>query len=217
MPRSRRAVSEIACVRARGIGSWSRSRRMNAFSSRPDLFSTTCADEPLVQSRPKLAGCSLSPEIFTTRSFSTCSTMPQPTPQYGQTVLTLREVMPRPDGSASRPRQHGARRSYRHPHLAGGNAGPVRAHRMLGGFQAFAAAQVEVMLVDGRCDHDPLAQAADQAAREHRRLRGRIEIVDGKHAAGAIVEMEHGDLRAVDERAHAGVRHDVVQFAHRNP
>jgi hypothetical protein len=40
---------------------------------------------------------------------------------------------------------------------------------VLGRFQAFAGLQVEVLLVDRRGDHDALAQAADQAAREHGR------------------------------------------------
>lgn len=50
--------------------------------------------EPLVHSRPKLAGWSLSPDAFrTVRRPSgpspTSSTMPQPTPQYEQTVRTF--------------------------------------------------------------------------------------------------------------------------------
>ena len=36
---------------------------------------------PLVQSRPKFAGCSLSPVTLTTRPSLTDNTIPQPTPQ----------------------------------------------------------------------------------------------------------------------------------------
>src|SRR5471032_947755 len=83
---------------------------MNAHSRRPDLRKTTCADEPFVQSRPKFAGCSLSPDTLTTCPFSTCRTMPQPTPQYGHTVFTLPEIM-----SDARTRLPW---SYRDPHVA---------------------------------------------------------------------------------------------------
>src|ERR1700709_2460332 len=66
---------------------------MKAHSRRPDLRKTTCADEPLVQRRPKFAGCSLSPDTLTTSPFSPCKTMQPPTPPYGHTVLTLPEIM----------------------------------------------------------------------------------------------------------------------------
>jgi hypothetical protein len=77
----RRAQSAIAWAMGSGTGSSSRARRTNARSSRPDLRSATCADDPLVHKRPKLLGCSVSPEIFLTSPSSTCNTMPQPTPQ----------------------------------------------------------------------------------------------------------------------------------------
>ncbi len=50
---------------------------------------------PLVHSRPELAGCALSPDARTTRrspvagSRATSRTMPQPTPQYEQTVRVV--------------------------------------------------------------------------------------------------------------------------------
>ena len=67
----------------------------------------------------------------------------------------------------------------RDPHLAALDAHRIGADRMLGLLEALAGAQIEVMLVDRRGDHDALAEVADQPAREHRRLRTRIEVVDG--------------------------------------
>src|ERR1700709_2778615 len=182
---------------------------MKAHSRRPDLRKTTCADEPLVQRRPKFAGCSLSPDTLTTSAFSTCRTMPQPTQQYGHTVLTLPEIM-----IDSRTR---VPCSYRDPYVSIFHARGEGAHRVLRYLDAFARAKVVVMLEDRRCHHNSLAKIADQSARQHRRLRTRVEVIDRKHAGVAIGEMEHSDLLAVDECTDPGVGHDVVEPAHRHP
>ena len=63
---------------------------------------------PLVHSRPKFAGCSLSPAAFrTVRRPSgprpTSRTMPQPTPQYEQTVRTFVVTSLSEPGAATAP------------------------------------------------------------------------------------------------------------------
>src|SRR5471032_430284 len=135
---------------------------MKAHSRRPDLRKTTCADEPLVQRRPKLAGCSLSPDTLTTCPFSTCRTMPQPTPQYGHAVLTLPEIM--------RGTQMNVRCSYRDPHVAVLHARSKGVDRVRRYLEALSRAKVEVMLEDRRRHHNALAQIADQSARQYRRV-----------------------------------------------
>src|ERR1035441_2132407 len=84
------------CFNAVSIGTRTRSEffslRTKAAASRSEELSVSATVFPLVQSRPKFAGCSGSPSTLTTRLFSTCKIIPQPTPQYGHTVLTLRAV-----------------------------------------------------------------------------------------------------------------------------
>ncbi|KGC40168.1 hypothetical protein DO73_4649 [Burkholderia pseudomallei] len=152
---------------------------------------------------------------MTTSPSSTCSTIPQPTPQYGHTVFTLALVTSASLRVVAIGRCGASRRD---PHVAVLDARRIRAHRFLRRLDALARAQVEMMLVERRCDDDPLAEAADQPAREHGGLRMRIDVADRERAAAAaVVDVEHGDLLAVDERAHAGVRHDLVERADGRP
>src|SRR6185436_4967920 len=72
-----------------------------------------------------------------------------------------------------------------------------------------------MLLVDGRGNDELALDVADDAARKHVRPRERIEIVDGVEAV--VVEAEHRDLPAVDERTYAGVRDDVGEAADRCP
>ena len=111
--RSRRAVSVIAASRpASGTGSAPRSGRTRAVVSRPGAASMSAVVAPLVHSRPKFAGCALSPDALSTvrrpsGPAPTSSTMPQPTPQYEQTVRTT--------GTPPGPRLFDLRRRYEPP------------------------------------------------------------------------------------------------------
>ncbi len=63
---------------------------------------------PLVHSRPRFAGCSLSPYAFSTvrrpsGPAPTSSTIPQPTPQYEQTVRTFSVAARGPDAAGPPP------------------------------------------------------------------------------------------------------------------
>ena len=67
--------------------------RTSAWLSRPGAASMSAVVAPLVHSRPRLAGCSLSPLDLDRPGagrvvVATSSTRPQPTPQYEQTVRT---------------------------------------------------------------------------------------------------------------------------------
>lgn len=91
--RSRRAVSEIAAAIGEGTGSSPRSSLTSAVVSRPGAASISAVVAPFVHSRPAFAGCALSPEAFRTvrrpsGPIPTSSRIPQPTPQYVQTVRT---------------------------------------------------------------------------------------------------------------------------------
>src|SRR5690349_2028840 len=91
--RSRRAVWVIAASTSRSTGTAPRSSRAFAVASRPPAASRSALVAPLVQSRPALVGCARSPPALSTlRRPSgprpTSRTIPQPTPQYEQTVLT---------------------------------------------------------------------------------------------------------------------------------
>src|SRR3954467_6250132 len=87
--RSRRPASATASSTGAGTGSSARDARTNAEASRPSSAAIISAwVAPLVQSRPKLAGCNLSPDTFamTVLPGSVVTSMPQPTPQYEHAV-----------------------------------------------------------------------------------------------------------------------------------
>jgi hypothetical protein len=87
----------------------------------------------------------------------------------------------------------------------------IAGHRVVRRFQAFAGLQVEVLLVDRRGHHDALADAADQAARQHGGVGIRVVVIDGEQARFVAAHAEHGHLAAVQQRAHAGIGHDAVE------
>src|SRR5690349_4572322 len=76
--------------------------------------------------------------------------------------------------------------------------------RVLGQFQAFAAAQVEVVLVEGRSHDHAVAQAAHQAARQHAGAGLRVDVVDGVDGAVAAFDVEYRHVAAAHQRADAG-------------
>src|SRR3954469_11980115 len=87
--RSRRPASATASSTGAGTGSSEREGRTNAEVSRPSSAAIISAwVAPLVHSRPKLAGCNLSPDTFamTLLPGSVLTSMPQPTPQYEHAV-----------------------------------------------------------------------------------------------------------------------------------
>src|SRR5712691_10652332 len=106
--RRRRAVSVTASATGTGCGSAPRSGRTRAVVSRPGAASMSAVVAPLVHSRPKFAGCSLSPVAFRTvrrpsGPLPTSRTMPQPTPQYEHTVRTFVVPSPGEPGAATGP------------------------------------------------------------------------------------------------------------------
>ena len=94
MSRSRLPASATASSTGAGIGSSLRDGRTSADLSRPSEAAIISAwVAPLVHSRPKLAGCSLSPETLamtgTPASAVVVTSMPQPTPQYEHAVRVV--------------------------------------------------------------------------------------------------------------------------------
>ena len=91
--RNRRPASATASSTGVGTGSSSRVGRSSADFNRPSsaAISSACV-APLVHSRPKFVGCSLSPEtramtgLPEPESVVVCTSMPQPTPQYEHAV-----------------------------------------------------------------------------------------------------------------------------------
>ena len=94
MARNRRPASATASSTGVGTRSSSRFGRSNADVNRSSSAAISSAwVAPLVHSRPKLAGCSLSPEtramtgLPESGSAVVSTSMPQPTPQYEHAVL----------------------------------------------------------------------------------------------------------------------------------
>src|SRR5690606_18575471 len=69
-------------------------RATNGLLARPAEATGWPQVEPFVHKRPKFAGWDLSPDTFAILPELTSMTMPQPTPQYGQTLLTAFFVTP---------------------------------------------------------------------------------------------------------------------------
>jgi hypothetical protein len=86
--RSRRPASATASSTSAATGSASRDGRNNAVVNRPSVAAIISAwVAPLVQSRPKLVGCSLSPDTLAITgtpvagSVRVSTEIPHPTPQ----------------------------------------------------------------------------------------------------------------------------------------
>ncbi|MNO96238.1 hypothetical protein D3C76_879020 [compost metagenome] len=118
--RRRAALWAMAWSMLQRAGCCVRCWRMNGSSMRPGALRGTCAVRPLVQRRPKLLGCCLSPLILLTLPSATLMTMPHPTPQYGQTLRTSLLLMGRSPGWKRK-----RRRLPRPARQAGGNTAPL--------------------------------------------------------------------------------------------
>src|ERR1700722_11480986 len=147
-------------------------------------------------------------------------------PGQGLTVISKKIRLKQNDHASRRTQRSPHTRRAQHPlsrrpypDLPPRYPGPVSANGKLWCFQTLPRVQVKMVLINRRCNHDALPQTAHQATRQNRRMRRRVHVINGKHPLSpvAIGKMKNRYLTTINQRAYAGVRHNIAKLAHRSP